>query len=180
MRNSTLPRELALATEEEIASALGKQGVTNIKRISIRKGEERIQTNTYILTYNQPHTPKEVKISQLSWESWAVRPSSPEVLQMSKIWTRREACRGRQTCAKCSEKDLDHLEEDCLKQIRCANCQQDHIAYIRSCDVYKKEKELLEVKCKRNVSFQEARKIIGTDMEKNKYVSVARRAATTN
>ena len=33
-------RELALATEDEIASALGKQGVTNIKRISIRKGEE--------------------------------------------------------------------------------------------------------------------------------------------
>ena len=30
-------RQLALATEDEIASALGKQGVTNIKRISIKK-----------------------------------------------------------------------------------------------------------------------------------------------
>ena len=57
-------RELALATEEEIASSLGKQGVTNIRRISIRKGKEEIQTNTYILTFNQPHTRKEVKISQ--------------------------------------------------------------------------------------------------------------------
>ena len=55
-------RALALATEDEIASALGKQGVTNIKRISIRKGEERIQTNTYILTFNKPQTPKEMKI----------------------------------------------------------------------------------------------------------------------
>ena len=55
-------RELALATEDEIASTLGKQGVTNIKRISIRKGEQRIQTNTYILTFNKPRTPKEVKI----------------------------------------------------------------------------------------------------------------------
>ena len=67
MRNSTLPRELsgvelALATEDETASALGKQGVTNIKRISIKKGEERIQTNTYILTFNKPQTPKQVKI----------------------------------------------------------------------------------------------------------------------
>ena len=52
-------RELALASEEEIASALGKQRVTNIRRIFIRKGEERIQTNTYFLTFNQPHTPKE-------------------------------------------------------------------------------------------------------------------------
>ena len=55
-------RELALATEDEVASTLGKQGVKNIKRISIRKGEERIQTNTYILTFNKPQTPKEVKI----------------------------------------------------------------------------------------------------------------------
>ena len=35
-------RELAFATEDEIASALGKRGVTNIKRISIKKAEERI------------------------------------------------------------------------------------------------------------------------------------------
>ena len=67
MRNPTLPRELsgvelALATEDEIASALGKQGVTNIKRISIKKGEEQIQTNTYILTFNKPQTPKQVKM----------------------------------------------------------------------------------------------------------------------
>ncbi len=40
-------RVLVLATEEEVASALVKQEVTNIRRISIRKGEERIQTNLY-------------------------------------------------------------------------------------------------------------------------------------
>ena len=78
-------RELALATEDEIASALGKQGVTNIKRISIRKGEQWIQTNTYILTFDKPWTSKEVKIGYYL-ESQAVCPSSPEVLQMSKIW----------------------------------------------------------------------------------------------
>ena len=60
-------RELALATEEEIVSALGKQGVTNIRR------------NTYILTFNQPHTPKEVKISYCL-ERFAVCPSSLEML----------------------------------------------------------------------------------------------------
>ena len=46
-------QELALATEEKITSALGILEVINIRRISIRKGgEERIQTNTYILTFN--------------------------------------------------------------------------------------------------------------------------------
>ena len=55
-------RELALAIEEEIASPLGKQGITNIRKISIRKGDQRMQTNTYFLTFNQPRTPNEVKI----------------------------------------------------------------------------------------------------------------------
>ena len=84
------------------------------------------------------------------------------------------------TCLKCSENDLDHLEEDCLKEIRCTNCQQDHPTYTRSCDVYKKEKEILEVKYKWNVSFLEARKIVGTHIGENSYASVAWRADTTN
>ena len=32
------------------------------------------------------------------------------------------------------------MEEDCLKEIRCANCRQDHPIYARSCDAYKKRK----------------------------------------
>ncbi len=62
MRNSTSKgvirsRVLTLTPEEETALALGKPGVTNI-RIPIRNGEEQIQTNTYILTFNL----KEMKI----------------------------------------------------------------------------------------------------------------------
>ena len=79
-------RELALTTEVDIASALGKQGVTTIRRISIRKGKEQIQTNTCILTFNQSLTPKEVKICYCL-QSQAVCPSSSEVLQILKIWT---------------------------------------------------------------------------------------------
>ena len=67
-----------------------------------------------------------------------------------------------------------------MKQIRNANWWQDHLAYVRSCDVYKKEKEILEVKHKRNVSFLEAREIVGTYMGENSYDSVARKVDTTN
>ena len=94
-------KELALATEKEIASALGKQGVTNI-RISIRKGKERI------LTFNQPHTRKEVKISYCleRVEQYILAPL--KCFKCQKYGHHREACRGRQTCTKCSEKDPDH------------------------------------------------------------------------
>ena len=128
--------EFALDTEEEITLAMGKQGITNIWRISIRKGEERIQTNTYILIFNQPHTPKEVKIGYclVRVEQYVQPP--PRGFKCQKYGHHREACRGRQTCAKCGKIDPDHVEEDCLKEIRCKNCRQDRMVFDRSCDVY--------------------------------------------
>ena len=44
----------------------------------------------------------------------------------------------------------------------------------------KKKKEIIEVKHKRNVSFLEARRIVGSYMGENSYASVARRADRTN
>ena len=93
----------------------------------------------------------------------------------------REACRGRHTCTKCGEKDPDHVEEDCLKETRCANCRQNPATNARSCKAYKKEKETREVRHKRSSSFLKARKIVGTYMGENSYyTSVARRADTIN
>ena len=138
-------RDMALATKEEIALALGKQGVTNIRSVSSRKGEEWIQTNTYIVIF----IPKLVKIGYCLERVKQYVPAPVRYFKCPKYGHRGETCRGRLTCVKCDEKDPDHSEEDCLKQIRCANCRQDHLASARSCDVYKKEKEILEVKHKR-------------------------------
>ena len=102
------------------------------------------------------------------------------MLQSQKYGHYREACRRWQTCAECDEKDPDHLEEDCLKEIRYANCRQDHLAYTISCNVYQKGKEIIEVKHKRNMSFLEARKIVGSYMGGNIYASVTQRADRTN
>ena len=89
-----ISRELALATEDEIASALGKQGVTNIKRISIRKSEQRIQINTYILTFNDYHTPDEVKISYCLERVEQYIPAPLRCFKCQKNGHHREACRG--------------------------------------------------------------------------------------
>ena len=72
------------------------------------------------------------------------------------------------------------MDEDCLKEITCANCRQDHLAYARSCAVYQKEKEIIKIKHKRIVSFPEAKRIVGSYMGESSYVSVTRRADRTN
>ena len=85
-------RELALATEDEIASALGKQGVTNIKIISIKKGEQQIQTNNYILTFNKPQNPKEVKIGNCLERVEEYAPALLRCFKCQKFGHHREAC----------------------------------------------------------------------------------------
>ena len=107
-------------------------------------------------------------------------PAPLGCFKCQKYGCHKEACRGRETWAKCGEMDPEYLEEDCLKQSRCANCRKDHSACTKSCDVYKKETEILKVKHKRNVSFLEARDIVGSYMGENSYTSFARRADTTN
>ena len=133
-------RELALATEDKIASALGKQGVTNIKRISIRKGEQRIQTNTYILAFNKPQIPKKVKIGYYLERVEQYVPAPLRCFKYQKFGHHREARRGWQTCAKCSEKDPDHAEEDCMKEIRCANWTRSSGLHKNWCCLPKRKK----------------------------------------
>ena len=61
-------RDLALATEEEISPALRKQGVTNIRRISIRKGGEKSK-----LTLTLWHSTNLIFLKmedRLLWQIW--------------------------------------------------------------------------------------------------------------
>ena len=66
------------------------------------------------------------------------------------------------------------------KTIDVQKSQQYHPAYTRTYTVYQKEKEIIEVKHKRNVSFLEARRIVGSYMGESSYASVARRVDRTN
>ena len=96
--------ELSLCTLDEIKSYLQQQGVTDVKRISIKRNEETINTNTYIFS--------------------------------------------------------DHIEHSCNNTIKCANCQGNHPADSRDCMVWKREKEVNQIKYTNNISFPEARKIV--------------------
>ena len=57
--------ELSLCTLEEIKNYLQNQGVSEDKRISIKRGDEIINTNTYIFTFNLSIAPKELKYSSI-------------------------------------------------------------------------------------------------------------------
>ena len=72
--------------------------------------------------------------------------------------------------AEFGEKDPDHMEKDCLKEIIISNYWQDYPAYSRSCDIYRKEKKVLEAQeayklpgSKENSRVQHSRKHLRLD-----------------
>ena len=55
-------------TEENIRNYLEDQGVTHVKRFTIRRNNKIVPTNTFLLTFNTVEPPKSVKISIKSFQ----------------------------------------------------------------------------------------------------------------
>ena len=55
-------KKLSLCTIEEINKEMKKQGVTEVKRVTIKKEGKLIETNTYIMTFDQPKIPEKIKV----------------------------------------------------------------------------------------------------------------------
>ena len=152
--------ELSLCTLDEIKSYLQQQGVTDVKRISIKRNEETINTNTYIFSFNKPQLPKEIKVG---YNNIKVSPYIPNPLRCyncQKFGHHETKCLKSPVCKKCGGSGSDHIEHSCNNTIKCANCQGNHPADSRDCMVWKREKEVNQIKYTNNISFPEARKIV--------------------
>ena len=157
--------ELALCSIEEIQENV--ENVIEVQRIRITKNEETINTNTYILTFDTPKVPKEIK---MGYEKLNVEPYIPNPLRChncQKFGHHKNKCTRSPVCERCGAKDT-HI--DCREEPRCANCGENHWATSKGCNIWKKEKEINKIKYMNNITFPEARKQI-----ENKYSEVAKR-----
>ena len=168
--------ELSLCTLDEIKTYLKPQGVSDVKRISIKRNDEIINTNTYIFTFNKSQLPKEIKVG---YNIIKINPYIPNPLRCyncQKFGHHETKCVKSAVCKKCGESGSDHVELTCSNPIKCANCQSDHPADSRDCLVWKKEKEINNIKYTNNISFPEARKLV---QSKNQYPTKSYAQATT-
>ena len=152
-------RRLYCCSDEEIKENLAKQGVTNVRRILIRKNNEQVKSNTFILTFNNPSRPEKVNIF---FERITVSPYIPNPLRCfncQKFGHHENNCKNLLTCVNCAGLG-DHHEGSCNKPVKCANCGAPHPANSNKCPVWKKEKEVTRIKFTNNISYPEARKLV--------------------
>ena len=137
-------------------------GVTVIKRITIKKENQTIQT--HILTFNSPTTPKEIKIGYINEKIEKYIPNPLRCFKCQKFGYHGSICNGHTICGKCGEPEPNHSTINCNLNNRCAICGEDYPSYTRSCP----KKEILTIKHTRNIPYPEFRKIVEGYIKKKK------------
>ena len=159
--------DLAGVSEEEIASELADQLVVHVRRMTSYRDSIKIPTNTLVLTFNTAILPRSLKVGYLNVPVDLYIPNPLQCYTCYKYGHHESKCRKtteekvcRRCTALCSEHDADVNE--CKNTLKCSNCGGEHYSTSRSCLVWKREKEIVTIKCKEGLSFPEAKKIYET------------------
>lgn len=150
-------KELAAIEAETIVAELSDQGVKEATVIFITKNEQRIRTNTIILTFTSSTIPEIVYAGHLRLKVEPYISSPQRCFKCQKFGHSSKTCRRKKACYKCGQ---DHEEDSCTNKLLCANCQGNHAANDKSCPTWVQEKGVIQLKIKEKISFPEARAII--------------------
>ncbi|GBN22722.1 hypothetical protein AVEN_68056-1 [Araneus ventricosus] len=166
--------ELLNVPTEEILKELQSQGVSHVRRISIRRDGQLLNTKHLILTFESAKLPENIKAGYIRLSVRTYIPNPLRCFQCQRFGHPKTSCRGTLTCARCAE--VGHESTDCNRAEKCVNCKGEHTSLSRNCPAWKQEKEIISTKIKKRISYQEARKLVKsqTPTPGNSYVSVAK------
>ena len=116
--------------------------------------------STLILTCNTPSLPQSVKAGYLNIPVVPYIPNPLLCFKCHKFGHGQNTCRGKLTCARCGQCDLD--DKTFHKDLECTNYKGKHFAYSRECPRWKFEKPVQQVKVVKHLSFTEARHVVET------------------
>ena len=147
--------DLIELTEDEVVGWLQEFGVIAAKRFTRRVDGRVENTPTILLTFNKPTCP--IKI-ELDYVTYHVRRHIPNPLICQKCGKFGHAelrCNAEAVCLNCGER---RHEGSC--QAKCVNCgKSGHSCKSRDCSLWKKEREICELKVDRDISYAHTRRI---------------------
>ena len=148
-------RDLRNMPEEEIQTELASQGVTEVHRVTIRKGSERAPTDTYFLTFNKTSLPEDIEVGFEKVRVSLYVPSPMRCFKCQKFGHTRMRCSEEEVCGVCCK--AKH-EGACAQPALCANCGGKHPSSSKECPMWLQEKEIQRVKTTDRISFRDAKK----------------------
>ncbi|GFO02343.1 RNA-directed DNA polymerase from mobile element jockey [Plakobranchus ocellatus] len=152
-------RDLRCCSEEEL------DGVTHARRIIVRRGEDKIQTDTVVLTFDSPKPPSRIRAGYLTLD---VRPYVPLPMRCYKCQRYghgKDRCKKpAAVCVRCGKGG--HVERDCSADPHCVNCRGDHATSSKTCPKFLEEQSILRYKAENGGTFQLARKAVVVEIHK--------------
>ncbi|XP_055943868.1 uncharacterized protein LOC129975026 [Argiope bruennichi] len=91
---------------EKITAELKPEGVTHVRRITIRRDGQLLPTKHFILTFNNPKLPESVKVGYMKLPVRTYIPNPLRCFQCQRFGHSKASCRGTLTCARCEKKAM--------------------------------------------------------------------------
>lgn len=171
--------DLIELTEDEVVGWLMDFGVTAAKRFTRRVDGCIENTPVLLLTFNRPTCPTKL---ELDYVTYHVRRHIPNPLichRCGKFGHAEARCSGEAVCLNCAG---ERHEGPC--QAKCVNCETSgHSCRSRDCPIWKKEREICELKVDRDISYAHARRLYDQTHQTpvlRPYASVVRSQSDTN
>ncbi|GBN40489.1 hypothetical protein AVEN_275199-1 [Araneus ventricosus] len=129
--------ELLNVTTEEILKELQSQGLSHVRRISIRRDGQLLNTKHLILTFDSAKLPEHIKAGYMRLSVRAYIPNPLRCFNCQRFGHSKTSCRGTLTCARCAE--VGHESTDCTRAEKCVNCKGEHTSFSRNCSAWKQD-----------------------------------------
>ena len=135
IRSPTLNR----VTSDDIKEGMVEQGVTDVRRITVRCDGVTKLINTYVLTFNSPNLPTVVKIGFMQVKVDVYIPKHLDVTVVKcLVTTKIYVCGRHPVCCNCGEPEHCGPSGVCDKPAKCVNCSGDHPANSKQCPQWEK------------------------------------------
>ena len=144
-------------TGDDIKEGMVEQGVTDVRRITVRRDGVTKLTNTYVLTFNSQNLPTVVKIGFMQVKVDVYIPNPLRCYSCQVFGHHENKCGRHPVCCNCGEPEHCGPSGVCDKPAKCVNCSGDYPANSNQCPQWKKEKKILKIKCENNLSFPDGR-----------------------
>ncbi|GFY33286.1 uncharacterized protein TNCV_1241361 [Trichonephila clavipes] len=143
--------DLLCVLETEILEGLSDHGVTQVRRITIKKDSTHLPTKHIILTFNSPKFPATIKAGYLNSKIRPYIPNPLRCFQCQRFGHSQTSCRGQLKCSRCMS--AGHSSTDCTLEPKCINCLQSHASDSKLCPKWKLEKQIQEIKTNKNIPY---------------------------
>ncbi|XP_055605058.1 uncharacterized protein LOC129753283 [Uranotaenia lowii] len=146
-------KEVAGISNQQLASDLASQGVTNVYRFLRKVDGKEAPTDTFVLTIQGTTAPAHIRFGFLRTPTRQYYPRPMMCMQCGKFGHTKKHCKNALVCLICGEQEI---HTNCQLTPNCVNCKNPHPTTSRICPVFVGEQDIIKIRTDRGISHNDA------------------------